>query len=124
MQNLLRPYTETAKIAAMSYAVFTDGVLDLGAFGVTRYDEPETIDPFTLFDEASLTKVMVTLPLCLIAFTENKLTLETPLSLFFKVPSSWQDVTVLDLLVHRSGIEMPLGEVADDQSLAKAILQG
>lgn len=63
----------------------------------------------TLFDVASLTKVMATLPALLILVERGRLSFEKPLSEYFPDFSQGikQKVRVLHLVIHTSGIKAP-----------------
>lgn len=58
----------------------------------------------TLFDMASVTKVMVTAILCLIAIDEKRITLEDSVSKFFDADEEKQKITIKNLLTHTMGI--------------------
>ena len=58
----------------------------------------------TLFDMASITKVMVTSMLCLIAIDKKKIDLEDSVSKFFDTDEEKEKITIKDLLVHTIGI--------------------
>ena len=61
----------------------------------------QKIDENTRFDMASVTKVMVTTPLALMALEQGAITLDTPVSAFFHDP---RGLTVRHLLTHTIGI--------------------
>ncbi len=88
----------------------------------------------TRFDLASLTKPLVTAPLCIAALERGLLSLDDPLSRFFpdSVPGDKERITVRSLLSHSSGlpayepfylelIKLPSG--ARPNALASMILQ-
>ena len=69
------------------------------------YESTEkNITDSTLFDMASVTKVMVTSMLCLIAIDKKKIALEDSVSKFFDVEDEKQKIKIKDLLVHTIGI--------------------
>ena len=58
----------------------------------------------TLFDMASVTKIMVTTTLALIAVEQKKLSITDKVSKFFAVPGWYKDLTVFNLLTHTMGL--------------------
>ncbi len=90
-------------------AVGKDGVLShLRAFGHLTYDSdsPET-RPDTIYDLASLTKVIVTTTMAMILVDEGKLDLQKPVSAFLPGfrGGAKDKVTVWHLLTHSSGLD-------------------
>ena len=87
----------------------------------------DSVDSNTLFEMASLTKVLVTLPLVFQAMGEGKLSLESRLSDFFDfVPKEKKNITVFQLLTHTSGVGeilVPKKDKKDSFLAARAILQ-
>jgi CubicO group peptidase (beta-lactamase class C family) len=75
----------------------TWGTVEYGGIAVT---------PSTRFDLASLTKPLVTAPLCMAALHRGLLNLDDPLSRFFPgaVPGDKERITVRSLLSHSSGL--------------------
>ena len=64
----------------------------------------QTIDAHTLFDMASVTKILATTFLCLIALDRELIDLNTKVSRFFHCEEGKQDMTVSNLLTHTMGI--------------------
>lgn len=62
------------------------------------------IDKNTLFDMASVTKIVVTTPLCLIAIDKGLLSPSDKVSKFFSCPGDKKELTVYHLLTHTMGI--------------------
>jgi len=64
------------------------------------------VTPSTRFDLASLTKPLVTAPLCMAAIRRGFLNIDDPLSRFFpgSVPRDKEEITVRRLLAHCSGL--------------------
>jgi serine-type D-Ala-D-Ala carboxypeptidase len=65
------------------------------------------VDARTLFDLASLTKPLVTAPLCMHAVSQGKFALDDTLSLFFSrnlLPPEKKAITIRQLLSHSSGL--------------------
>ncbi len=63
-----------------------------------------TIDQDTLFDMASVTKIVVTTSLCLVAMEKGLIAAGDTLSRFWNCPPDKQNITVGQLMTHCSGI--------------------
>ena len=116
--RVTRPFSQAADILASAVArhVFPAAVIEVGtsaqrswsqAFGTLTYETgaPATQDD-TVFDLASLSKVLATTPLVMRLIERGGLGLDDPLSRHL---SSWQgaersSVTIRDLLSHSSGL--------------------
>ncbi len=70
----------------------------------TYRSETGPIDETTLFDMASVTKIVATTSLCLLAMEQGLLTAGDPLSSFFTCPADKKNITLQQLLTHTSGI--------------------
>lgn len=103
------------------------GVVALhAAFGAD--DDGRPTDPATIFDLASLTKVVACLPAVLTLLEEGRLSLDDPLAAFFPEhgdalgPVNWHgDVTVRHLLTHTSGLPAWLPLYADCATAEEAV---
>ncbi|MCD6450203.1 MAG: beta-lactamase family protein [Thermotogaceae bacterium] len=87
-------------------AVFRkSGVIHVEPFGKKSLNG-ENVDENTVYDLASLTKVLATAPLVLKAVEEGKLSLSSRLSDFFdELKNDWKkDVRIYHLLTHTSGL--------------------
>ena len=88
-------------------AVGRDGALvHLAAFGKQSYDADATaVDERTIYDLASLTKVIVTTTMAMILVDEGKLDLDKPVSAFLPgyKGAGKEKVTVRNLLTHSAG---------------------
>ncbi len=91
-------------------------------FDLYRSKDKE-IDETTLFDMASVTKIIVTTTLTFIAKDKGLLSFDTPVSAFFPVPEDKKEMTVKNLLTHTMGIghKWLMGENNND-NIAKYIL--
>jgi CubicO group peptidase (beta-lactamase class C family) len=69
-----------------------------------RSAENRVLDEHTLFDMASVTKIVVTTSLALIAMDEGALSPEDKVSRFFSVPEDKSELTVKHLMTHTMGI--------------------
>lgn len=95
------------------------GVLYENAFGKAGFEadaNPLTVD--TLFDVASLTKVVATAPAIVSLIEQGRISLLDPLSTWFPELEG-RDITVLNLLTHTSGLHDRSIDVADP--LASAV---
>src|SRR5450830_930404 len=82
-----------------------DGAVDKRAYGVLSYDDPASVTAATLYDVASLTKVLATAPAVLILAEEGKLALEAPLARYLPACGGRgrDGITLRHLLTHSSG---------------------
>ncbi|MFL6708873.1 MAG: serine hydrolase domain-containing protein [Massilia sp.] len=82
-----------------------DGAVFERSYGNISYGQPEPITADTLFDVASLSKVLATAPSVLLLAEEGKLDLEAPLARYLpECGSRGRDgITVRHLLTHSSG---------------------
>jgi len=102
-------------VNAIQDSVFPGAVLFIGnkhginykkAYGYTDYAEnSRAITTFTLFDLASLTKVIATTSAIMKLYEQQKLILNTPVSYYIPqfVQNGKADVTIRNLLLHTSG---------------------
>jgi CubicO group peptidase (beta-lactamase class C family) len=96
-------------VPGMSVAVVTqDEVLFQKGFGVTAVENGQPVDEHTLFAIASTTKAMVVAGI-LILVDEGTLSLDDPITkhipeLHFQDPLLTHQITVRDLLAHRTGL--------------------
>lgn len=110
LTGVIRSFTDTGQIPGIAYAVSIGGQVVSGCSGVTRWDESvEPVHEGTWFDLASLTKVVVTLPLCLELVGQNRWTWETRVSeVIHEASPRLGQVTVQQLLSHTSGLPSDL----------------
>ena len=101
--NNLEQYIETI----FSDKLASNIAIKIGKGHTTLYEtyrsEKGTIDEFTLFDMASITKILSTTTLCLIAVDKGLLDLDTSVSKFFAENRDKQDMTISHLLTHTIG---------------------
>jgi CubicO group peptidase (beta-lactamase class C family) len=115
---------ELWQVPGLAVAVVTqDEVVFRRGFGITAVEDGRPVDEHTLFAIASTTKAMVVCGVLMLV-DEGKLGLDDPIvahipELHFEDPSLSQQLTVRDLLAHRTGLpstdywyfqDMPLGE--------------
>ncbi|WP_027882893.1 serine hydrolase domain-containing protein [Meiothermus rufus] len=89
--------------------VALDGTLQMACFGLRHLQKPDPIEPDTLFDLASLTKVLFTVPQGLRLVEEGRADLDDPLSTFLPELAWLQDSplpkrTLRQLLTHTAGL--------------------
>src|SRR5439155_8239178 len=97
-----------------------DRILYRKAFGlraVTPREEPMTVD--TIFDLASLTKVLATMPVILALADDGRLDLDAPITRYIpELPASvYRDATLRRILLHGAGIP----NLPDPRSRAESI---
>ncbi len=68
------------------------------------FSKSQAINELTKFDMASVTKIIATTTIALIAIDKELLNLNDKLSLFFNCPPDKSDITVQNLLTHTIGI--------------------
>ncbi len=87
---------------AQNFAVFV-GKKDKTVAEIYKSNSRKT-DEFTLFDMASVTKILATTMLSLTAIENGKLNLDDKLSRFFNCNADKADITVQNLLTHTMGL--------------------
>ena len=102
-----------------------DAVVYKKNFGMTQYDDNKTaVNDNTLYDVASLSKVVVTLPLILQLVQEKKISLNDPLNKFYPFfrGKHKDKVLIKDILSHYAGFKpyYLLGEPEDTYQESKA----
>ena len=92
-------------------------------FDLYKSKESE-INESTLFDMASVTKIIVTTTLAFIAKDKGLLTFDMPVSEFFPVPEDKKCLTVKNLLTHTIGIghKWLMGENNNNDNIAEYVL--
>ncbi|VXB60013.1 serine hydrolase [Massilia sp. 9I] len=98
------------KLPGAVFHLERDGAVYEKGYGRFTYDDGATpVTPETVFDAASLSKVLSTAPSVLLLAEEGKLDLEAPLARYFPecTGSGKEAITVRQLLTHSSG--MPAG---------------
>ncbi|MBQ4090199.1 MAG: beta-lactamase family protein [Clostridia bacterium] len=72
--------------------------------GNTRIDGGTPVNEYTLYDMASLTKILAPTMIALRAIEEGLLTLDDTVGRFFDAPDDKKDITVRMLMTHTSGV--------------------
>lgn len=91
----------------MQVLVAKDGMIIYNkGFGHYTYDKKDTVDENTVYDLASLTKVMATLPVMMKLVEQNLIALDEPIVKYFPDLSGTNKarITVRQLLSHHSGL--------------------
>lgn len=85
-----------------------DGAVFERAYGVLSYDDATPVSMTTVYDVASLTKILATAPAVLLLAEQGKLDLEAPLVRYLPACGGhgrWRDaITLRHLLTHSSGL--------------------
>jgi CubicO group peptidase (beta-lactamase class C family) len=106
----------TFEVPGLALAIVKDGeVVAAKGYGVRKLGEPASVDPQTLFGIASNTKVFTAVALGLLV-EEGKLAWDAPVISYlpwFRLsdPYVTRELTVRDLLVHRSGLGLGAGDL-------------
>lgn len=107
---------KTFGVPGMGIAVVKDGRVVLAkGYGVRKLGEPAPVDARTLFGIASNTKVFTATALALLV-EEGKLEWDAPVTRYLRWfqlsdPYVTRELTVRDLLVHRSGLGLGAGDL-------------
>ena len=103
-------------VPGISLTIVKDGkVIVAKGYGVRRLGDPTPVDAGTLFGIASNTKVFTSLALGLLV-ERGKIEWDAPVTTYlpwFQMYDSWvtREITVRDLLVHRSGLGLGAGDL-------------
>jgi CubicO group peptidase (beta-lactamase class C family) len=119
----LDPYIRSAmdktKVPGAAVAViYNDQVVFLHGYGVRKVGEPETIDPDTVFELASVSKPLASTVLASL-IGEGKIRWDdriADLEPDFKLssPETTREVTIRDFLSHRSGLATESGDLLEE----------
>lgn len=98
----------------------------LAAVGVYGTGDPRPVEPQTLYDIASLTKVVGLTTACMLLVDEGKLALDAPVQRYvpaFQGPGK-DRVTIRELLTHSAGLaaDLPLYQAAASRAAALALV--
>ena len=104
MQNLDKCIDKLLKEKTVANIIVKVGQGNEVIYETKRFAENRLLTEKTLFDMASVTKIVVTTSLALIAIDKGLLLPSDPVSKFFSVPKDKQCLTVQHLLTHTMGI--------------------
>src|SRR3954466_13245761 len=114
--NYVKRVMETFTVPGLSVAIVKDGKVVLAkGYGVRRMGDPAPVDARTRFGIASNTKLFTATAIALLV-EEGKLDWDTPVSRYLpnfamSDPYVTREMTVRDLLVHRSGLGLGAGDL-------------
>lgn len=103
MQRLTETAERLIREKTLSHLAVRIGIGDRVLWEDYR-SEDGTLDSNTLFDMASVTKILSVTPLVLMALEQGKIALDDPVSRFFPCPEEKRKMTVFHLLTHTMGI--------------------
>jgi len=107
---------QTFEVPGLALAIVKDdGVVVAKGYGVRKLGESATVDSKTLFGIASNTKVFTATALGLLV-EEHKIEWDAPVIRYLPAFAMWdpyvtRELTVRDLLVHRSGLGLGAGDL-------------
>ena len=107
LDTLIRNAIDSTAFPGAALAIGRDGVIaKLQAYGHFTYDEERSVTTTSLFDLASLTKVIATTTAAMQLFDAGKLRLDTPVADYLPRfrQSGKEGVTIRHLLTHTSGL--------------------
>jgi len=124
--SYLRSQVDSAFPGAVVAVGRHDSILLLAAVGHYGIDDPRPVTPETVYDLASLTKVIGLTTACMILVGEGKLDLDAPVQRYvpaFRGPGK-EGVTIRHLLTHSSGLPAwrPLYIEATTRAVALALV--
>ena len=104
LDELIKQEIENLVVPGMTYAIVENDDLNIGSVGYkSLVPNKEKVENDTIYDIASLTKVVVTMPLVLKLIGQNKLQFNDKLKTY--LPSfKYDDITIYHLLTHTSGL--------------------
>lgn len=116
LENYVRQVQEKFEVPGLAIAIVKDGKVVLSkGYGVKKLGESHPVDDRTLFAIASNTKAFTATALALLV-EEGKLEWDTPVIRYllgFRLsdPYVTSEITIRDLLVHRSGLGLGAGDL-------------
>ena len=106
--------------AAAAFGI-KDTVLESGCIGSTRIDGSTPVNPHTLYDMASLTKILAPTIVALMDIENGLLTLDDTIGRFFDAPTDKRDITVRMLMSHTGGFTPSFDLSAEAESPDDAV---
>lgn len=112
VDNAIKDLMQKNRIVGLQLAVIKDNaIVKTGHYGLASVEDSIAVDSQTIFSINSITKSFTAV--AILQLVENgKLNLDEPISKYLdKLPKSWQNITVKQILTHKSG----LPEIWDSQ---------
>jgi len=104
LDNIIEEEVNNKVIPGMTYSIIKDGEVNIGSNGYKALiPQIETITDDTLYDIASLTKVVVGVPLVCKAISDGKMKFNDKVKKYLP-DFKYDDVTIYHLLTHTSGL--------------------
>lgn len=103
-----------------SFCIIKDGNIICDTVGVTNYETNELVTKETIYDIASLSKVVSTTTMLMKLIEENKLSLDTKIKNILPL-FRHEDITVYDLMIHASGLPADITRAAKLKSKEEVI---
>ncbi len=96
------------------------------SYGKLRYDKPEQVTSETLYDLASVTKVVSTLQAVMLLYDSKKIALDQKVSSYLPElkGTDKQDITIRELLVHQAGLKSFYPKLWESTMLSPTELSG
>lgn len=101
----LNKLVEEKVFPGCSYAIVVERKVLTGYIGYDNYDKDKEINENSLYDIASLTKLLVTNTLISFLIEEEKIKLEDPVEKYLP-KFKYNDIKILHLLTHSSGLKV------------------
>lgn len=109
LDNKINKLVYQGVVPGICYAVINDGNVSIGSNGYkTLIPKMEKISDDTIYDVASLTKVIVTVPLILKLIDNKIINFDDKVNKYLPL-FKYDDVTIYHLLAHTSGLPADLG---------------
>ena len=102
-QNYIKELVELKKILGATLCITKDSTKEISAYGLKNELTNEKAKEDTLYDTASLTKVLTVMPIICRLIDDKTIKFETKLKSILP-EFKYDDVTIYDILVHRSGL--------------------
>lgn len=103
-----------------NFCVLYDGKIECSSVGVTNYETNEAVTLDTIYDIASLSKVVSTTTMIMKLIEESKLTLDTLVKSILPA-FRHEDITIYDLMIHSSGLPADIQRAAKLKSRQEVI---
>ena len=103
---------------------YKDTIVSKKNIGFLDYDKIQKVNSETIYDVASLTKVLTTTPIVMKLIEQKKISLDIPLSQFyFNLPDNKKNITIFHLLTHSAGFAPYKEYYKSDKNTREEILE-